>query len=390
MRVDLSLAAISLAGLAATGWGIRNEVAPHEAAARDDPPVAVMESVVVAARRRAPSSLVWNSVVAGDPVWQGDGIFVPEGGAAEVAFVDGTRLSLSESTMVIIDAPEAGRDEGPLVVRLRAGSVTGEAGSAGMRLSVEGSTADLPAGTAATVGRGAGGKTRVTVHKGGVTVRGARGGTVNVGADQRVRLDKGKVAEAEAFDVRLDAPATSARIYFIGDTATIRFSWQAEPGRRVLEIAADRGFHHLVKEQAVKGTEADVDGLAPDAYFWRLVANDGRASEERSFVLVRDIPPEPIRPARGQVLYLPGGQSTTFTWRAVIGVRRYRVEISATRTFEEVAFTTEVDETKMRVGGDLPEGIYHWRVRSLARERGESPFSPSSPFRLVVEPLPRA
>ena len=50
----------------------------------------------------------------------------------------------------------------------------------------------------------------------------------------------------------------------------------------------------------------------------------------------------------------------------------------------------DVDVPEATLPAFGPEGIYYWRARVLSAERGESPYSRSLPFRLILEPLPAA
>jgi hypothetical protein len=74
----------------------------------------------------------------------------------------------------------------------------------------------------------------------------------------------------------------------------------------------------------------------------------------------------------------------------VDGASHYRVEISPDASFAKIDLSADVEGPGLWTALDLPEGIYHWRVRAREAERGEAPFSDPSPFRLIRRPLPQA
>jgi hypothetical protein len=71
-------------------------------------------------------------------------------------------------------------------------------------------------------------------------------------------------------------------------------------------------------------------------------------------------------------------------------VRTYELEVSDGPGFDKVVFRRSIDGTELRTDLDLPEGRYHWRVRSFSSERGESPWGHPRSFRLLRKPLPDA
>src|SRR5580765_4902478 len=54
--------------------------------------------------------------------------------------------------------------------------------------------------------------------------------------------------------------------------ARVHLHWGARPGvsRYRLQLAADSGFHDIVVDRIVKGTEIDINDLPSGKYFWRF------------------------------------------------------------------------------------------------------------------------
>src|ERR1700682_2837798 len=57
-----------------------------------------------------------------------------------------------------------------------------------------------------------------------------------------------------------------------GGLTTIHLRWAARPGvnRYRLQLAMDRGFHDIVFDRVVAGTEYQISDLTQGTYFWRL------------------------------------------------------------------------------------------------------------------------
>ncbi|HOO77741.1 MAG TPA: hypothetical protein PLI51_11935 [bacterium] len=116
------------------------------------------------------------------------------------------------------------------------------------------------------------------------------------------------------------------------------------------------------------------------AGLFALLAFSARAAAPPS-----PLPPPPARlivPMNGAVV-APDPLSRPFSWSAVPGAARYRLEISADRDFAVVVDDRLAAGTD-GVGSELPPGTFFWRVSSLTAEGLEGP--PCGPRLLVVSP----
>jgi hypothetical protein len=66
------------------------------------------------------------------------------------------------------------------------------------------------------------------------------------------------------------------------------------------------------------------------------------------------------------------------------------VELSTDPAFGTIVFSADAEGPGLWAALQLAEGVYYWRVRASAAERGPAPFSRPSPFRLIHRPLPEA
>jgi len=386
LRVDLTVAAAAVLALAGTGWLIRDELRHHSDNGEEIVAVGVAESIIGSAKRRSGASLVWTRLDIGEQLERGDGLFVAEDSALDVHFLDGSHLLVSESSLVVVDLPGAAAGA-QARVDVRHGSVSGEAGTRGLLFEVHGSSVSLAGGGVASVSGGGDVATRVSVEKGEARVQDPGGGAAQVGAKQTTVVSEGRVEAVRDLTIALDEPGSGDSVYFTGEAAAVPFAWSGGAG--VLEVADDMTFVTVVRRRAA--TVGITVRLTAGSYFWRVSDDDGEPlSAARVLNVVRDDPPALLQPATDSVVYLANEETATFAWSRVAGVARYRVEIAAAEDFGVLAFSAEVDGTHLRFGERLPEGDYYWRVRSLAPERGESPWTVQVPFKLAVEPLPRA
>jgi hypothetical protein len=368
-RADFALALSSLAGLAAVGALLVRDVASERDARPEAGPAAGrVEWLLGDVLRRPDGTLAWHETGAGDELHAYDSLYVPPGAYATVHLADGSRLDLAERTLVVIEPPApAGQ-----ALRLVKGSLTGfAAGTVAVRGGE--TVALLEPGSAALLDAGEDAAPRVEVLAGRAIV-----GNAAVGPAPGA--------------VRLDAPARHERLYAASFPAPVTLRWDpGDPSLRV-EVAGSPGALPPPTLLSPAGAgEASFEVPAPGAYTWRLVDAAGAPrSETRRFFALEDAPPRPVTPAAGEIVLAPGGAQIPFFWTAAQGARRYRLEIAPDPAFAAVGFGTESETPGAWITPGMPEGVYHWRVRVSQPGREGSPWSVSTPFRLIRRPLPEA
>jgi hypothetical protein len=202
----------------------------------------------------------------------------------------------------------------------------------------------------------------------------------------------GGTALAAPAQVRLDAPARNQRTWSAAFPVPVALRWDglAAAGLRV-EAARDTGFERPLASAPAEPGRLDVKIPESGSWFWRIADAAGRSrSETRRLVVVEDRPPTPFSPMAGEIVLAPPGVQVPFWWTAVDAASRYQVQIAAEPSFHNLAFSGTASGPGLWAALDLPEGVYYWRVRVDQPERGESPFSTHSPFRLIRRPLPDA
>ncbi len=332
-------------------------------------PVARLAHAEGRVMRRPAGTLEWEPARAGEGFRAHDSLYVPPDAAASVEFAAGSTMEVEERSLVVIEPPEPERP-GTRLALLR-GALSGSAGAAPLAVSAAGEVAVLDPGASARVASGPEGP-RLDVLAGG-----ARLGATILAAGPQVRLDR---------------PARNQRIWAARFPVAVPLLWDGPAsGGLTLEAARDAGFARRLA--LAPGEPGRVDLEIPEAgpWFWRLADAAGRPrSETRRLVLLEDRPPTPFSPMAGEIVLAPPGVQVPFWWTAVDGVSRYWLEVAAEPSFRNLAFSGAASGPGLWVALDLPEGVYYWRVRVDQAERGASPASAPSPFRLIRRPLPDA
>ncbi len=367
---DGQLAIACAAGLAVVtlllGLDYRSELRP----AGDAPALARLAHAQGRVMRRPAGTLEWEPATAGESLRAHDSLYVPPDASASVEFASGSTLEVEPRSLVMIESPEAPHPGTRLA--LLKGALSGSAGKLPLAVRAGGrDEAVLDPGASA----------RVAIDPGGPRLE------VLAGA---ARL--GGTAVAAPAQVRLDAPARNQRIWSAAFPVPVALSWDglAAAGLRV-EAARDTSFERSLASAPAEPGRLDVKIPESGSWFWRIADAAGRSrSETRRLMVVEDRPPTPFSPMAGEIVLAPPGVQVPFWWTAVDAASRYQLQIAAEPSFRNLAFSGTASGPGLWAALDLPEGVYYWRVRVDQPERGESPFSTYSPFRLIRRPLPDA
>lgn len=316
-----------------------------------------------AVRWRSAGTLVWEAADAELPLAAGDAIFVQPGGAAAVAFRAGAVVELDERTLVVIEPPDPQVDR----VRVVEGAVVAAAGSGQL-----------------AVGSGAG---SAVIEPGGAVAVGSEGGLELLEG----RAVVGGAAQGAVPRVPLLSPPRSQRIFSQDFPMAVALRWDGDAARALtLEVSRERSFATRVATGPGAAGFFEVSVDAPGPWYWRLAGAKGESvSEVRKFMAVVDRPPRPFSPAPGEIVLAPQGVQVPFWWTAVAGAARYRVEVASDPGFHRIALSEPAPGPGLWAVLDLPEGVYHWRVRAERSQEAErpSPPSPTVSFRLIRRPV---
>lgn len=374
----LAAAALCAAMLQAPSFDTRVTVS------NDSPAIASLQFAVSEVRRRPAGSLVWFELDAGDPVFELDSIFVPPRASASFSMKDGSRLEVEENSLVVLERP--GQDG--VQVALKKGSLSGSSGH--QPLSIQST------GAVTKVARG--GQVRVKVKNERVSEVQSLGGDVQVSTPAgRTSLPantvslvggQGLALAPQPFAVLLQEPPRDTRRYYQGALPIMALRWERPSAQGLtIEVAQDTDFQSVLKTFPAEAGEGSL-ALPAGRYWWRAVDAAGAPqSEARALTVVEDVPPLLASPRDREPF---ADRPIQFTWSEVPGVTSYELQIAADPEFRQLVHTETVEGTQLRWSKQVPEGLYHWRVRAQVVERGDSPFSQAATFQRLDKPLPAA
>jgi hypothetical protein len=379
---------VQLAGLGAVVATVSLAFAftPPAAPARPDvTPLAAVQSATGEVKRRPAAMLGWQRLVREMNVFEGDAVFVPPGGAATLHFDDGTELDLDERSLVVVEVPKLG----VRTLQLRQGSVSGRVGEVKLDIQTPNGTAQLERSSEARVELEKG-TLAVAVKKGSAAVA-RKGAKTTLSTGQRGSATEAGVVNERPWPVELTAPAANLTRVFSGAPPALELRWSgAVPTGARVQVARDRFFAFLDREVAAAGDTLTIDRPAVGVTWWRLVDAQGAAlSESRRFVFSEDIAPVTMQPRQGDVVLAPEGGTVAFAWTPLVGVSKYRVELSPSQGFEPVTLSKDVTQAEVQLPLPLPEGTWFWRVR-VVDDRDASLPSAISRFRLIHKGIPEA
>jgi hypothetical protein len=274
-------------------------------------------------------------------------------------------------------------------LQLRQGSVSGRVGEVTLDIQTPNGTAQLSRASEARVELDQG-HLAVAVKKGSAAV-GHKGTKTTVGQGQRASSSDAGVVAEKPWPVELREPAANLTRVYSGTPPALSLSWAGTvlPGAR-LQVARDRFFAFLDRDVPAVGGTLTIERPAVGVTWWRVVdAQGGALSEARRFVFSEDVAPVTMLPRLGDVVLAPEGGVVAFAWTPLVGVSKYRLELSPSQGFEPVTLSKEVTQAQTQLALALPEGTWFWRVR-VVDDRDASPPSAIARFRLIHKGIPEA
>jgi hypothetical protein len=392
-QADLALSLVSAVGLAVVTALLLIDPAASRGAptALSKAEVARLTFALSGVRRRSEQTLVWDDLRVGDALHEGDSMFVSPGASASIVFADGSKVEVDENSLIVIERPVVSSASQPSAVALIKGSLSGNASSNGVEIRSQAGVAALAGGSEARVSVSAGERTEFQVFSGSARLKTAAASATLGANEAATTAPGGELTREVSHPFRLEAPSRDARLFFVDVPAPVDLRWAKAGSADVLQISSARDFQALVKTTPAASGEMRFVPPRAGIYWWRVLGAGGEVrSEERKFAVVADRPPTAIGPAPQEIVYAPPGTGIPFSWSPVAGVSQYQLELASDARFAQIVHSQRSEAPGLWIHHDLPEGTYAWRVRSVDAERGESPYSKSVSFRLIVKPLPQA
>jgi len=222
---------------------------------------------------------------------KGDEIQTGSDGVARVAFADGTQYTVKGDTFVTVEENTVAHDKATQVaVHLDTGQVdlstgTWEVPGSKAEVSFENAVASIRANSRAAVRSDPTTKEQeITVDSGTAELN--RGNEhVDIGQYERATFvagTSGPITKTQVLAPPALVEPLNLQPIILADPKhdPIRFSWKPSATARMydFQVSTTTMFNHIVAEKKVAATSADITGLDPGDYFWRVRAIDEKNS----------------------------------------------------------------------------------------------------------------
>jgi hypothetical protein len=134
-------------------------------------------------------------------------------------------------------------------------------------------------------------------------------------------------------------------------------------------------------------TSKTISDLVDNTYRWRvravdLAGNQGQWSQVRSFTINTTVPAM-ITPHNAVL----GDNEFKISWRGVLGVTTYRLQLSTLSDFSVILIEEDVAENSFSTDS-LQPGVYYWRVATRGADGKYGAFSPTRSLTVVPSAPP--
>ncbi len=174
------------------------------------------------------------------------------------------------------------------------------------------------------------------------------------------------------------APTAGTRLYT--GSVTLRWSPLIDVAGYRLQLARDSQFTDLVAErQTDSGTTAEIGGLSPGSYYWRMAGVNSRG-EPGAWSEAANFTQRPLAP--GVEASRVDRRELRLSWQAQPG-EQYRLQISRDAGFERPVVDTVLTAGEYTIVRPAA-GTYHARLQVRGDGPAEDPFGQSSRFEVPI------
>ena len=350
-------------------------------------------------QRKFDDRVVWERLQQDSELYNNDTIRTSDGAEAIIIFNDGTRVDLTENTMIQINLEK----DGSVNLAVGGGNVevdTTSSKSESVKLSMgDGSSVNLEKGsriTAATNGGGEGQSSSgasFTVQDGNAVVSNAAGQSKKISNGQAVSVEKnGNLKEQ---NITVTSISKNLRVYKTSEEVEpVKLAWnvvsdnsKATDTKVKVEVSTDKDFKNIVEEHIVQGSSSlDVIPDSPsDKLFWRVYKEDEEEKAVEGLITVVELSRMELSSPLDNSVFAYRGQlpSLRFNWKNDDYAESYKMEISKTQDFSSPLVNESLKSNSYTTAA-LEKGKYYWRVTPyyLVNSIGYAEASPVYSFEI--------
>ena len=324
-------------------------------------PTAHFSGIEGTVKVKAVGTFEWVTADSSMALKKSDIVRTGAGSAAEIRFFDGTVVAVGADSLIMIEATSSdpGNRRAKVGWRVSNGRVEFQVpprGPAGGEAEISTPTVTARTETSATgaISVEQSGESDVRVYGGQVVASTKAGDTVQLTANEGVKIDQSGKAGVE---VKLPAspvllsPANQSEVAYPDPTRAITLlAWKPVPEAVSYQVLLDYSPHFnrpLVDRGGIRNSSVEVRGLEMGKYYWRVAAVDasgvtGKFSDFSRFTVAKptgaaggDGPPPPLTidmvDVRANILQIKGRTEPG----ATVTVNGQRVDVQADGSFNE-------------------------------------------------------
>ncbi len=327
-------------------------------------------------QRKFDDRVVWERLQQDSALYDKDTIRTSDGAEAIILFEDGTRVDLTENTMIQISLEK----DGSVNLSVGGGNVevdTTASKSETVKLSMgDGSSVSLEKGSrvaaaSSSTAASGGAATSFTVKDGNAVVSNAAGQTQKLTNGEAVSVEKN--GEISRQNITVTSISKNLRVYKTEEKVEpVKLSWQAvsdskKPADALVkvEVSTDKDFTNIVEEYTAQGSSSlDVLPQAEnEKLYWRVYTEDEEDKAVKGVITVIELNRmELSSPLDNSVFsYRKELPNLRFNWKNDDYAESYKMEISRTQDFAS-PLVNESLKTTSYTTSSLDKGKYYWRV----------------------------
>ncbi|MDZ4675901.1 MAG: FecR domain-containing protein [Oligoflexia bacterium] len=346
---------VSLGGASACGYYLYADIYLNRSTSEGLEIAGVLTEIQQSVKRKFGDNMLWDLVNANEKLYWNDSIQTSEKSQAHIRLDDGSKISLGESSLVVLE-----RNNNKLSLSLKSGQlVVDSQASADSQIKINGM--DLAAAGKGTM------SLQVDAEKGQLTAT-----TMGVdGTGKQITIDKDGTMSEKEIPTILESPAPLSREYIDAAQTAITFTWQAKNNSpRILELAKDKNFKQMVIQKKLT-TKKYLTNLKAGSFYWRVKTEGEKeinVSETRSFEIIQMNTPVLTTPDKNQSMAFRNDMPVVeFSWKGDTNSTKYLFETSDKEDFSNIRFKEETNNLYVRTS-KISEGKNFWRVSAIYNE----------------------
>jgi hypothetical protein len=311
-------------------------------------------------QRKYSSHVVWEDLEQNFPLHNKDSIRTATEADAEITLNDGTKINLSENSMILLNL-----DENKTSIDFAYGSVSAknEGGTGASAISIKSGDSSVSIGSGdVKLSKSENKDLSVTVEKGIAEIFSFGKEGQKVGADEKAVLgaNSDKV-EIKKVDLKLVSPVDNARYFSPDNSFSVAFEFTKDNSVKSVnfEVSNSSDFKKLYLSKKTSDKQLSLS-MKEGVYYWRVVAGKD-VSPTRRFSVLQNRPVNQVAPANA--FRTSTANNTTyinFSWSKNDLASNYKLDVSPSADFS--ANVQSSVSSSNYISLPIGKGKFFWRV----------------------------